>query len=127
MLVDRFGLVPKETEELLQTIRLRWLSRVLGMEKVILKSEVLIAAFVSEEESPYFQGPMFARVLNYLKENTKDTSMYQRNGALRFKITGVQSVKHALGIFEYMAGMTASDATEMTSGRSLKKENQNVD
>ena len=77
MLEDRFGLVPKETEELLQTIRLRWLSRVLGMEKVILKSEVLIAAFVSEEESPYFQGPMFARVLNYLKENTKDTSMYQ--------------------------------------------------
>ena len=97
------------------------------MEKVILKSEVLIAAFVSEEESPYFQGPMFARVLNYLKENTKDTSMYQRNGALRLKITGVQSVKHALGIFEDMAGMTASDATEMTSGRSLKKENQNVD
>ena len=127
MLEDRFGLVPKETEELLQTIRLRWLSRVLGMEKVILKSEVLIAAFVSEEESPYFQGPMFARVLNYLKENTKDTSMYQRNGALRLKITGVQSVKHALGIFEDMAGMTASDATEMTSGRSLKKESQNVD
>ena len=127
MLEDRFGLVPKETEELLQTIRLRWLSRVLGMEKVILKSEVLIAAFVSEEESPYFQGPMFARVLNYLKENTKDTSMYQRNGALRLKITGVQSVKHALGIFEDMAGMTASDATEMTNGRSLKKEKQNVD
>ena len=126
MLEDRFGLVPKETEELLQTIRLRWLSRVLGMEKVILKSEVLIAAFVSEEDSPYFQGPMFARVLNYLKENTKDTSMYQRNGALRLKITGVQSVKHALGIFEDMAGMTASDATEMTSGRSISKEKQDA-
>tara|TARA_B100000683_G_C12505210_1_gene558906 strand:- start:3117 stop:5756 length:2640 start_codon:yes stop_codon:yes gene_type:complete len=126
MLEDRFGLVPKETEELLQTIRLRWLSRVLGMEKVILKSEVLIASFVSEEDSPYFQGPMFARVLNYLKENTKDTSMYQRNGALRLKITGVQSVKHALGIFEDMAGMTASDATEMTSGRSASNEKQNA-
>ena len=90
------------------------------MEKVILKSEVLIAAFVSEEESPYFQGPMFARILNYLKHNTKDTSMYQRNGALRLKITGVQSVRHALGIFEAMAGMNASEATEMTSGRAAK-------
>ena len=87
MLEDRFGLVPKETEELLQTIRLRWLSRVLGMEKVILKSEAPIAAFVSEEESPYFQGPMFARVLNYL-QRTPRMSMYQRNGALRLKITG---------------------------------------
>ena len=109
MLEDRFGPCPKETEELLQTIRLRWLSRILGIEKVILKSKVLIAAFVSEEDSPYFQGPMFARILNY-----------------RLKITGVQSVKHALGIFEDMAGMTASNATEMTSGRSAKKEKQDV-
>ena len=127
MLEDRFGPVPKETEELLDTIRLRWLSRILGMEKVILKSEVLIAAFVSEEESPYFQGPMFAMILNYLKHNTKDTSMYQRNGALRLKITRVQSVRHALGIFEDMAGMTASEATEMTSGRAAKKEKQNAE
>lgn len=121
MLEDRFGPVPEETEELLQTIRLRWLSRILGMEKVILKSQTLIAAFVSDEQSPYFQGPMFARVLNYLKENSKRTSMYQRNGALRLKITGIQSVTHALGIFEDMAGMNASQATEMVSGRAAKK------
>ena len=76
MLEDRFGPVPEETNALLQTIRLRWLSRILGMEKVILKS-ALIAAFVSDEQSPYFQGPMFARVLNYL-ENTKSTGTYQR-------------------------------------------------
>ena len=121
MLEDRFGPVPEETEELLQTIRLRWLSRILGMEKVILKSQTLIAAFVSDEQSPYFQGPMFARVLNYLKENSKRTSMYQRNGALRLKITGIQSVTHALGIFEDMAGINASQATEMVSGRAAKK------
>ena len=126
MLEDRFGPVLKETEELLQTIRLRWLSRILGMEKVILKSEVLIAAFVSDEASPYYQGPMFARILGYLKENTRDTSMYQRNGALRLKITGVQSVKHALGIFVDMAGMTASEATELTSGRAAKKAKSNA-
>ena len=53
MLEDRFGPVLKETEELLQTIRLRWLSRILGMEKVILKSEVLIAAFVSDEDESH--------------------------------------------------------------------------
>jgi transcription-repair coupling factor (superfamily II helicase) len=120
MLEDRFGPVPKETEELLLTIRLRWLSRILGMEKVILKSETLIAAFVSEEASPFFHGPMFSRILNYLKENTRNTSMYQRNGALRLKITGVMSVRHVLGIFEDMADMTASEATEMTSGRAQK-------
>jgi len=65
---------------------------------------------------------MFARVLNYLKNNTKDASMYQRNGALRLRIQNVLSVRHVLGIFEDMAGMTASEATEMTSGRTAAKE-----
>ena len=91
------------------------------MEKVILKSHSLIAAFVRDEQSPYFQGPMFARVLNYLKENTKSASMYQRNGALRLKIKDIQSVAQALGTFEDMAGMTASQATELVSGRVAKK------
>jgi len=119
---DRFGPMPKETKELLLTIKLRWLSRILGMEKVILKSSKLIAAFVTEEDSPYFQGPMFARVLNYLKHHHNDASMYQRNGALRLRIQNVVSVRHVLGIFEDMAGMTASEATEMTSGRTAAKE-----
>jgi transcription-repair coupling factor (superfamily II helicase) len=92
------------------------------MEKVILKSSKLIAAFVTEEDSPYFQGPMFARVLNYLKHHHNDASMYQRNGALRLRIQNVVSVRHVLGIFEDMAGMTASEATEMTSGRTAAKE-----
>jgi transcription-repair coupling factor (superfamily II helicase) len=116
-LVDRFGSLPKETEELLMTIRLRWVSRILGMEKVILKSGKLIAAFVREENSPYFQGPMFARVLNYLKDNSRDSSMYQRNGALRLKIENINSIRLVLGIFEDMAGMSAAEASDMTSGR----------
>ena len=114
---DRFGPMPTETEELLLTMRLRWVSRILGMEKVILKSGKLIAAFVSEEDSPYFQGPMFARVLNYLKKNSKDASMYQRNGALRLRIENIHSIRVMLGVFEDMAGMSAAEAAEMTSGR----------
>jgi len=116
-LEDRFGTLPEETEELLITMRLRWVSRILGMEKVILKSGKLIAAFVSEEDSPYFQGPMFARVLNYLKDNVRNASMYQRNGALRLKIENINSIRLALGIFEDMAGMSAAEAADMTSGR----------
>jgi transcription-repair coupling factor (superfamily II helicase) len=116
-LEDRFGTLPQETEELLITMRLRWVSRILGMEKVILKSGKLIAAFVSEENSPYFQGPMFARVLNYLKGNSRNASMYQRNGALRLKIENINSIRLALGIFEDMAGMSAAEAADMTSGR----------
>ena len=95
------------------------------MEKVILKSGKLIAAFVSEEDSPYFQGPMFARVLNYLKDNSRNASMYQRNGALRLKIENINSIRLALGIFEDMAGMSAAEAADMTSGRKAAENSLN--
>jgi len=124
-LEDRFGPLPTETEELLLTMRLRWVARILGMEKVILKAGKLIAAFVSEEKSPYFQGPMFARVLNYLKENSRDASMYQRNGALRLRIENINSIRVMLGVFEDMAGMTAAEAAEMTSGRKAAEQEGN--
>ncbi|MGB1100617.1 MAG: TRCF domain-containing protein, partial [Flavobacteriales bacterium] len=117
-LEDRFGPLPDETEELLGTIRLRWVAQLLGMEKLVLKSGKLIAAFVSDEDSAYFQSATFARVLEYLKNHAKDASMYQRNGGLRLKIEKVETVLQALAIFEDIAGMTADEAAELTSAKS---------
>ena len=85
------------------------------MEKLVLKSGKLIAAFVSDEESAYFQSATFARVLEYLKHHAKDASMYQRNGGLRLKIEKVETVLQALAIFEDLAGMTADEAAELTN------------
>ena len=116
-LEDRFGPLPDETEELLGTIRLRWVAQLLGMEKLVLKSGKLIAAFVSDEESAYFQSATFARVLEYLKHHAKDASMYQRNGGLRLKIETVETVLQALAIFEDIAGMTADEAAELTNAK----------
>jgi transcription-repair coupling factor (superfamily II helicase) len=117
-LEDRFGPLPDETEELLGTIRLRWVAQLLGMEKLVLKSGKLIAAFVSDEESAYYQGATFARVLDYLKNHAKDASMYQRNGGLRLRIDKVETVLQALAIFEDIAGMTADQAAELTNAKS---------
>ena len=117
-LEDRFGPMPDVTEELLGTIRLRWVAQLLGMEKLVLKSGKLIAAFVSDEDSAYFQSGTFARVLEYLKNHAKDASMYQRNGGLRLKIEKVETVLQALAIFEDIAGMTADEAAELTSAKS---------
>ena len=109
-LEDRFGPIPQEAEDLIDTIRLRWLAEFLGMEKIVLKSGKLIAAFVSDEASPYFQGPVFARVLDYLKLHPKSTKMYQRNGGLRMSIEAVDSPNTALHHLESMAGVKAEQA-----------------
>lgn len=118
-LEDRFGPLPQETEDLIETIRLRWLAEFLGMEKIVLKGGKLIAAFIANEESSFFQGATFARILNYLKHHAKDTKMYQRNGALRMSIEGIQSTLAALRVLEDIAGLRAEEAApkyESTAG-----------
>ena len=109
-LEDRFGPLPQETEDLIDTIRLRWLAEFLGMEKVMLKSGKLIGAFISDQESAFFQEPTFNRILEYLKHHAKDAKMYQRNGGLRMSIEGVLSPLAALRVLEDIAGIKASEA-----------------
>ena len=109
-LEDRFGPLPQETEDLIETIRLRWLAEFLGMEKIMLKGGKMIAAFISDEESPFFQGPTFARILNYLKHHARDAKMYQRNNALRMSIENMNSPLAALRVLEDIAGLRAEEA-----------------
>jgi transcription-repair coupling factor (superfamily II helicase) len=109
-LEDRFGPIPRQAEDLIDTIRLRWLAEFLGMEKIVLKAGKLIAAFVPDENSPYYQGPVFARVLDYLKDHVKSTKMYQRNGGLRLSIEPVKSPHEALEHLERIAGIPAEQA-----------------
>jgi transcription-repair coupling factor (superfamily II helicase) len=109
-LEDRFGPLPQETEDLIETIRLRWLAEYLGMEKIMLKGGKMIAAFISDEESPFFQGPTFARILNYLKHHARDAKMYQRNNALRMSIENMNSPLAALRVLEDIAGLRAEEA-----------------
>jgi transcription-repair coupling factor (superfamily II helicase) len=109
-LEDRFGPLPQETEDLIDTIRLRWLAEFLGMEKIVLKSGKLIAAFISNQESAFYQEATFSRILEYLKHHARDTKMYQRNGGLRMSIEGIQTPLAALRVMEDMAGIQAFEA-----------------
>ena len=109
-LEDRFGPLPRETEDLIETIRLRWLAEYLGMEKIMLKGGKMIAAFIADEDSPFFQGSTFARILNYLKHHARDTKMYQRNNALRMSIENITSPLAALRVLEDIAGLRAEEA-----------------
>ena len=52
-LVDRFGPIPDQGMQLLETIRLRWVAKVIGFEKLILKNQKLVCYFVSDPESDY--------------------------------------------------------------------------
>jgi transcription-repair coupling factor (superfamily II helicase) len=95
-LIDRFGPIPKQTNDLLDTIRLRRLAKEIGFEKLVLKSETLIGTFVSDQKSPYYQSEKFTRVLNFIQTQPRAAKMEEKNNKLRLVFKPVLSVQQAM-------------------------------
>ncbi|MCQ2311356.1 MAG: transcription-repair coupling factor [Paludibacteraceae bacterium] len=64
-LIDRFGPLPEEAEELMNVVRLRWLCCQLGIEKIYLKGERMTIYFVTHKEA-YWQSEEFGKILHYV-------------------------------------------------------------
>lgn len=68
-LVDRFGPLPEEAEDLLDSVRIKWVATKIGLEKVVMKKGKLTGFFISDQQSPFFQSPAFGKVLQFVQEN----------------------------------------------------------
>ncbi len=95
-LKDRFGDIPRETEDLIDTMRLRWMAKEIGFEKLTLKGGKLIGFFVSNQNSAYYQSSAFTRVLNFIKGNPIGYKMYEKGDNLRLAKVDVTNVRSAI-------------------------------
>lgn len=69
-LKDRFGVMPEPVEQLIQSVRLRWLGEQLGFEKISLKGEKFKGYFVVHNEA-YFNSEVFGRILAFIQQNKR--------------------------------------------------------
>jgi transcription-repair coupling factor (superfamily II helicase) len=99
-LADRFGPLPGQTKNLLDTIRLRRLARKIGFEKLILRKNRMVCHFISNKDSPYFQSSQFTAILEFIKSNPPDCKMKEEKERLILIFREVNSVKTALGKLE---------------------------
>ena len=101
-IVDRFGEVPNEVLDLLDSVRIKWLAKELGLEKIILKQKRMIGYFVSNQQSEFYQTAAFSKMLKYVQQNSKNCVMKEKEtkNGLRLLITFIKidSVKTALQI-----------------------------
>ena len=68
-LEDRFGPLPTQAEDLLDSVRLKWKALHLGLERVILKRGLLSGYFIADQESTHYQGETFNRILQWVQHN----------------------------------------------------------
>ena len=66
-LEDRFGPLPAQAEDLLNSVRLKWKALKLGLERIILKRGLLSAYFIADQESEYYQSETFNTVLQWVQ------------------------------------------------------------
>lgn len=91
-ITDRFGEYPKQVADLLDSVRIKWLAKELGLEKVILKQKRLIGYFVSDQQSDFYQTEAFTRMLKYVQQNGKSCIMKEKQtkSGLRLLITFIK-------------------------------------
>jgi len=95
-LQDRFGPVPQEVKALFDALRLRWMGKLIGFEKILLKNNRMFAYFISNQESYYFQSDAFNHILNYFKQNQHAVNMRETKGKLSLVFQKVPEVKTAI-------------------------------
>lgn len=95
-LIDRFGPIPEPTRNLFNAIRLRWIAKEIGFEKIVLKSKKLVGYFVSNDQSPYYQSAAFSQVLDYIRTNPAGCKMSEKKGRLRLVYEGINSINDAI-------------------------------
>ena len=111
---DRFGPVPPSVEELINTVRLRWLGEKLGFEKLSLKNEKLRAYFISTKDA-YFSSDIFGQILAFVQKNSKQCKMKDSAGKAMLIIDAVKTVDAAIELLSRMAGQETKSSKEILS------------
>ena len=97
-LIDRFGPIPHEGEELLQVVPLRRLGKRLGCEKLILKQGRMQMQFVSNPDSPYYRSATFDKMLQYIGSHLRSCNLKEINGKRSMVVNDIATVGEAVKV-----------------------------
>ncbi|WP_374958747.1 TRCF domain-containing protein, partial [Gilvibacter sp.] len=99
-LEDRFGPLPEEAQDLLDSVRIKWMALDLGLERVLMKKNKMVGYFISDQQSGYYQSNTFGKVLNYVQQHPDKVNMTEkqtRSGLkLLLRFGTIKSVPQAL-------------------------------
>lgn len=95
-LIDRFGHLPVEVENLFTVVQIRQLGRRLGFETIIFKNHLLIAYFIADSKSPYYKSEVFKRIMDRIADTGMGFEMKQgSNAKLKLLSHGIPSLQEA--------------------------------
>jgi transcription-repair coupling factor (superfamily II helicase) len=105
-LEDRFGKVPAPVQALFDGLRLQWLCKKIGFERLIFKSGKLRCYFLSDPQSSFYSTGHFQGILAFVQKHGRimGVSLKQTNKELILVQDGVRGLKAVKGLLEQLAG-----------------------
>ena len=101
-IIDRFGELPIQVVDLLNSVRIKWKASRLGLEKLIMKKGRLVGYFISDQQSGFYQTDHFTRILQYVQTHPQSCTMKEKQtrAGLRLLLTfsSINSVEKALKV-----------------------------
>ena len=99
-LIDRFGALPTQVVDLLDSVRIKWLATTLGFEKIVLKNQKLVGFFVSDQESRFYQSKHFSKVLQYVQAHPQTCTVKEKQMRVGLRLlmsfSNINSVQQGL-------------------------------
>jgi len=104
-LKDRFGSIPDQVIDLLDSIRLKWKASKIGIEKLILKKNQCRAFFISDQNSNFFQSSEFSKILSWVQKNGDKVKLKEKETKTGLKlllvIKDISNIQDANEIFSF--------------------------
>ena len=94
-LADRFGPIPTEVLDLIETVRLRWMAQGLGCEKLVLKNQTLKCHLFRSDNETYYKSEVFGKILGYVSANPNRCQLKETRNRLILIISEVKGIPEA--------------------------------
>ena len=75
---DRFGPLPLETVELIESVRLKWIVTKLGIERLIIKNGNCLCFFISNQKSDFFQSEEFNYIIYQIQKKSDRLTLKEK-------------------------------------------------
>ncbi|MCL4141685.1 UNVERIFIED_CONTAM: hypothetical protein GTU68_024760 [Idotea baltica] len=99
-LIDRFGELPIQVTDLLNSVQIKWLASKIGFEKIIMKKGKFVGYFINDQQSNFYQSGNFTKVLKFVQTHSNICKMKEKQtrGGLRLLLTfdNIKTVNQAL-------------------------------
>ena len=103
-LIDRFGNLPTQVNDLLDSVRIKWIAASLGIERLIMKHQKMVGYFIADQQSGFYQTANFSKVLQTVQQQPQLGKLKEKQtkNGLRLLLTfeNIKTVPQALAKLE---------------------------